>query len=73
MSCKKMTAMNECDSVACHFDGHAEVLKSKRYMLHHLMQHVQGYTGSHWTPPSSNFLLQIAPAATRATANKTMM
>jgi hypothetical protein len=35
------------------------------------MRHVHGYPGSHWTPPSGNYLLHIAPAATRATANKT--
>jgi hypothetical protein len=37
------------------------------------MQHVQGYTGSHWTPPSGDYSLRIALAATRATANKTTM
>jgi hypothetical protein len=31
-----------------------------------------GYTGSHWTLPLGNYLLPIAPAAARATANKTM-
>ena len=35
------------------------------------MRHVQGYLGSHWTPPSSDYSLRIASAATRATANKT--
>jgi hypothetical protein len=35
------------------------------------MRHVQGYPGSHWTPTSGDYLLRIAPAATRATANKT--
>ena len=43
----------------------------KRFMRHLPMQHVQGYTGSHWTPPSYDHLLRIASAATRATANKT--
>jgi hypothetical protein len=37
------------------------------------MQHVYGYTGSHWTPPSGDYSLRIALAATRATANKTTM
>ena len=37
------------------------------------MQHVQGYTGSHWMLPSDNYLLCIALAAARATANKTKM
>jgi hypothetical protein len=35
------------------------------------MQHDQGFTGSHWTPPSGDYWLRIAPAAARATANKT--
>jgi flagellar biosynthesis protein FliQ len=35
------------------------------------MQHVQGYTGSHWTPPSGVYSLRIALEAARATANKT--
>jgi hypothetical protein len=37
------------------------------------MQHVQGYTGSHWTPPLGDYSLRIALAAARATANKTTM
>jgi hypothetical protein len=35
------------------------------------MRHVQGYPGSHWTLPSGNYLLCIAPMAARATANET--
>ena len=35
------------------------------------MQHVQGYSGSHWTPASGNYLLRIAPAAARATGKQT--
>jgi len=38
-----------------------------------LMQHVQGYTRSHWMPPSCDYSLCIASAATRAIANKTRM
>jgi hypothetical protein len=37
------------------------------------MQHIQGYTGNHWTPPSGNYLLRIALVAARVTANKTTM
>jgi hypothetical protein len=58
-------------TIAGHFDGHAEALK--QYMRYCPMQHDQGYTGSHWTPPSGNYLLRIASAAARATINKTMM
>ena len=34
---------------------------------------VQGYTGNHWTPLLGNYSLRVAPAAARATANKTTM
>jgi hypothetical protein len=37
------------------------------------MQHVHGYIGSHWTLPSGDYLLRIAPAAAMATINKTTM
>jgi hypothetical protein len=42
----------------------------EQYRQHCLMGHVQGYPGSHWMPPSGNYLLPIAPAAARATANE---
>jgi hypothetical protein len=35
------------------------------------MQHVQGYSGSHWTLALGNYLLWIAPAAARATGKQT--
>jgi hypothetical protein len=35
------------------------------------MQHVQGYSGSHWTPTLGNYLLRIAPASARATCKQT--
>jgi hypothetical protein len=35
------------------------------------MQHDQGFTRSHWTPPLGNYSLHIALAAARATAIKT--
>ena len=55
--------MNECTSVAGHFDAHGEALK--QYMRHFLMQHVQGYFGSHWMLPSGNYLLCIGRRPTR--------
>jgi len=60
---------NKCPSSADHVDGYGEALK--QYMRHRPMQHVQGYTGSHWMPPLGDYLLRIALAAARATANKT--
>ena len=44
-----------------------------RYKAHHQMQHDQGFTGSHWTPPSGDYSLRIAPLAARATINLTMI
>jgi len=43
-----------------------------QYRRHRLMQHVQGIQ-NHWTPPLGNYSLSIAPAAARATINKTTM
>jgi hypothetical protein len=43
---------NKRTSVAGHFDGHAEAMK--QYMRHRPMQHVQGYSGSHWTLSSGD-------------------
>ena len=37
------------------------------------MQHVQGYIGSHWTLPSGDSSLRIAPAAAMATINTPTM
>jgi len=37
------------------------------------MQHVQGYTGSHWTLLSGDYSLHISLAAARVTANKMKM
>jgi hypothetical protein len=51
------------------FYGHGSA--PVQYKAHCPMQHVQGYSGSHWTPPPGDYLLCIAPAAARATANKT--
>jgi hypothetical protein len=61
----------KCTSSGCHFDGHGSLLV--QYKAHCPMQHVQGYSGSHWTPPSSDFLLCIALEATRATGKERMM
>ncbi len=64
-------ATNKCTSVEGNFDGRMDA--SKQYTQHCLMQHVQGYTLSHWMPSSGNYLLRIGPAAARATANETTM
>jgi hypothetical protein len=63
----KLMMTNKCISVAGHFNSHGGA--PVQYKVHCLMQHVQGYTGSHWMLPSSDYLLGIAPAAARPTAN----
>jgi hypothetical protein len=64
------TMTNKCTSFAGCFDGHGGA--PEQYRQHCLMWHVQGYFGSHWTPPSGNYSLCIAPAAARATDKTTM-
>jgi hypothetical protein len=65
----KSTMTNECTSSAGRFDGHSGA--PERYRRHRPMQHVQGYSGSHWTPASGDYSLRIAPAAARATGKQT--
>jgi hypothetical protein len=65
----KSTMTNECTLSAGRFDGHGGA--PEQYRRHCLMWHVQGYSGSHWTPPLSDYLLRIAPAAARATDKQT--
>ena len=64
-------AANKCTSVVGYFDGHGSA--TVRYGVHSSMQHDQGFTGSHWTPPSGDYLLHIAQAAARATITSTIM
>ncbi len=59
-----------CTVSAGRFDGHGGL--PVQYEAHCLMQHVQGYSGSHWTPPLGNYSLCMTPVATRVTANETM-
>jgi hypothetical protein len=65
----KTTMVSTCSSNIGHFDGHGG--PPMQYKAHRPMQHVQGYSGSHWTPLSGNYLLRIAPAAARATGKQT--
>jgi hypothetical protein len=58
-------------SLAGIFDGRVDALE--QCTQHCPIQHIQGYTGSLWTPTLGDYLLHIAPAAARATGNKTMM
>jgi hypothetical protein len=64
----KATMTNKCTSSAGRFDGHGGA--TVRYEAHHPMQHVQGYSGSHWMPASGNYSLRTASAAARATGKQ---
>jgi hypothetical protein len=66
---KKVVVANKCTSSAGRFDGHGGA--PEQYRRHHLMRHVQGYSGSHWMPASGNYLLRITPAVARATGKQT--
>jgi hypothetical protein len=65
----KSTMMNKCTLSVGRFDGHGGA--PEQYRQHHPIQHVQGYSGSHWTLPSVDYSLRIAPATARATGKQT--
>jgi hypothetical protein len=65
----KSTMASKCSSDVGNFNGHGSA--PEQYRQHPSMRHVQGYIRSHWMLPLGNYLLRIAPAVTRATANKT--
>jgi hypothetical protein len=65
----KSTMTIKCTSSTGRFDGHGSA--PEQYRRHRPMQHVQGYSRSHWMPPSGDYLLRITPAATRATGKQT--
>jgi hypothetical protein len=64
-----VVAANKCTSSAGCFDGHGSAPEQCRWHLP--MRHVQGYSRSHWTPASGDYLLRIIPASTRATGKQT--
>jgi hypothetical protein len=43
------------------FDGHGDAAVQRG--AHRLMEHIQGFTRSHWMQPSGKCLRHIAPAA----------
>jgi hypothetical protein len=53
----KATMMNKCTSSAGRLDGHSGV--PEQYRRHCLMWYDQGYSGSHWTQASGDYLLCI--------------
>ncbi len=55
-------------SVATRFDGRDDVPVQCR--VHCPVKGVQGFTRSHWTPPSGKYLLCIIPADIRVACKK---
>jgi hypothetical protein len=51
----------KCRQIAGDFDGHGDA--AVRCEAHHPMEHIQGFTQSHWMLPSGECLRHIAPAA----------
>ncbi len=60
---------NKCTLSASRFDGHGSA--PKQYRRHQPMQHVQGYSRSHWMPALGNYSPHIAPASARASGKQT--
>jgi hypothetical protein len=52
----------KCRQITGRFDDHADVVV--QLWAHHPMEHIQGFTRSHWMPPLGECLRHIAPAAT---------
>jgi hypothetical protein len=51
----------KCRQIARNFDCHADV--AVRRGAHRPMEHIRGFTQSHWMQPSGECLRRIAPAA----------
>ena len=60
--------MNECTYIAGHSDSHDGAIV--QYRGHRPMQNVQGYSGSHWTPPLGDYSLHIAASTRTAILSK---
>jgi hypothetical protein len=49
-----------CWQIYCHADA------AIQHGAHRLIEHIQGFTWSHWMPPSGECLCRIAPAPSAA-------
>jgi hypothetical protein len=54
----------KCRQIDDNFDDHGDA--AVQCGAHHPMEHIQGFTRSHWMPPSGECLRRIAPAAVMA-------
>jgi len=53
----------KCRQIDDDFDGHGHGDAAVRRGAHRPMEHIQGFTQSHWMLPSGECLRHIAPAA----------
>jgi hypothetical protein len=51
----------KCRQIDDNFDGHGDAAVQR--WAHRPMEHIQGFTQSHWMPPSGECLRCIAPTA----------
>jgi len=58
---QRIDGNKKCRRIAGDFDGHGDALVQRE--AHLPMEHIQGFTRSHWMPPSGECLRRIAPAA----------
>jgi hypothetical protein len=56
-----MNNNEKCRRIAGDFDCHAHAAVQRG--AHRPMEHIQGFTGSHWMPPLGKCLCHIASAA----------
>ena len=59
---QRISDNKKCRQIAGDFDCHTDA--AVQHGAHCPIEHVQGFTRSHWMPPSGECLHHIAPAAT---------
>jgi hypothetical protein len=55
---------NKCRQIAGNFDCHTDA--AVRHKAHRPIEHIQGFTRSHWMPPLGKCMRRTAPAAIMA-------
>jgi hypothetical protein len=58
---QRIDGNKKCSRIDGNFDCHGNAAVQRG--AHHLIEHVQGFTQSHWMPPSIECSHHIAPAA----------
>jgi hypothetical protein len=58
---KRIDGNKNCRRIDGNFDCHGDA--AVRRVAHRPIEHIQGFTGSHWMPPSVEYSHRIAPAA----------